>query len=291
MRRKWLVVVGLVVTVVIIAGLLFLQLQITKSNQLEDALVKTVQAFSSDQIDFSGTLITDSPYPISADFQTTINKNASKTSMSVYLLSDTKNSIKAEVISIDGKRYLKILNATDVADKLGDDPLSRSISANIQPLVKQYQNKWIELDQETDAPQSIQCWKSLLGYDTKEELLRASFKKYPFLTLVSEDRTALDGSRVVRYELSPNDQTDDFITAVFGKSQNINECNNSFGKNEKLFITMDEEGSLKEVRLKNEATTIVLKPTTHTEQTSIEQPQTKLKFSDLKKLIDSLFLQ
>ncbi len=291
MRRKWLVVVGLVITVVIIAGLLFLQLQIAKSNKLEDTLIKTVQVFSSDQVDFSGKLITDSPYPISADFQTTINKNASKTSASVSLLSGAKDSIKVEVISADGKSYLKILNATDIADNLGDDPLSRSISANIQPLVKQYQNKWIELDQETDVSQSIQCWKSLLGYDTKEELLRASFKKHPFLTLVSEDRITLDGSQVVRYELSPNDQTDEFIAAVFGKSKNTNECNNSFGKSEKLFIAMDEEGSLKEIQLKNEATIIVLKPTTYTGQTSIEQPQTILKFSDVKKQIDSLFLQ
>lgn len=201
-------------------------------------------------------------------FDANVSGANSSTKASIPLaLAGKQLVLSAQVLVVDNKTYLKFTDVDKALKQIGSDPLSRAIKSNLSRIADKYAGQWIAVDKQ---PRVGDCVSGVSGFQDSglnslgQLLAEPEYKK-------------TDGGSSYTYQIQKPDlptglsdclvegESLDFVTWLSESNQ---------------VTRLDISGA------KFEATIRQAQP-----NLKITEPKTSLKFSELEKALQSLFIQ
>jgi hypothetical protein len=263
--QNWAIVLSLVV-IGIFVSLIFVKIQ--EQSELEDVFSKTTELFSQEELSFEGHgELSSGGRQYKASFQTSISGENSITNASAKLLGG-RTSLELDLFTAGDASYIRLNNASQVLVDLPSDPISNAVKNNLKLLVDSYEDRWIELE---DSDVSEQVSLCILG--VKPEL----FQNQEFIKSFEKTRGRLDEREVLQYEFVLEDGLKD----VSPKSCDLS--------NKRIYIYIDDEsGDIAQVTVGDKRGSITMKSFKVGAVQVVEEPESSLKFTDLKKQLENL---
>lgn len=246
-------------------GYVYLQ---NRDRLTSDEIAAGVNQFvTSNTLSIEGEYISDqlaAPATYSADV---VGQNSETTINTSFLVAGKKLVIPAELRTINNKNYLKLSNSDEALAALGSDPLSRAIKNNLQPISEKFSEKWMLLDADAEKNDCL----DVLSTIQPQNLLNAR----TFLAQPEYEKT--DNGEVYKYQLTGKDLPANFEGCIAADTQiTIAISFNSENAVDSLLVTTNDfTASIKQLEQKIE----------------ISEPKSSLKFSQLKRALQSLFIQ
>lgn len=275
------VVVSLFLLIAAIGGLVWYQ---NKAQAFDLAVLKAVDYVSSGQISFNGEVQLQKEPKYQATFKTIVNKESSMTTAQIsYPSLFSENKVEVQFMSVNGKNYIKIAKVDAVLESLPKDPLSRSIAVNLEPIISQYQNKWIQLDEVAEISQSMGCVDTLRRVNLSDQLKSGRVKLNEHVKLLEKKTVSVNDESATEYQ---------FNVTNIDKLLSNQSINNTCSLNNAQFtLQVAKDGELKQMTVKSKEAEIRITPEEINNQDTISEPTKTVKYSDLKKQIDALFLK
>ena len=275
------VVVSLFLLIAAVGGLVWYQ---NKAQAFDLAVLKAVDYVKSDQTSFSGELQMLKEPKYQATFKTIVNEESSMTSAQIsYPSLFSENKVEVQFMSVNGKNYIKIAKVDAVLESLPKDPLSRSIAVNLEPIISQYQNKWIQLDEGAEISQSMGCVDTLRRVNLSDQLKSGRVKLNEHVKLLEKKTVSVNDESATEYQFNVTN-----IDKLLSNQSINNTCSLN---NDQFTLRVAKDGELKQMTVKSKEAEIRITPEEINNQDTISEPTKTVKYSDLKKQIDALFLK
>jgi len=230
-------------------------------------LGKAVNAFfERESFNVSGQYKENTYLRAPATFSADVQGDESQTSVTLPLrFSGKETELSAQLRTVDGRSYIKFADVEKSLGLLGNNPQDRATKNNLLPIVDKYGGTWILLDEEAEANR---CAEAIQGL--RSEITNVLANQPP------EFEKTESGSRY-QYELSKGEipQTTSGCTDV----QSVT-----------ITFELDENDSVQSMSVESSAFQITVKQSSEG-ALNIQQPKTTLRFSQLKKELQTLFIQ
>lgn len=255
-----------------------------KAQAFDLAALKAVDYVSSDQISFNGEVQMLKEPKYQSTFKTVVNEESSMTTAQIsYPSLFSENKVDVQVMSVNGKNYIKIAKVDAVLESLPKDPLSRSIAVNLEPIISQYQNKWIQLDEVVEISQSMECVDALRRVKLSDQLKSGRVKLNEYVKLLKKKTVSVNDESATEYQFN--------VTNIEKLLSNQSVNSTCTLNNAQFTLQVAKDGELKQMTVKTKEAEIRITPGESNNQDTISEPTKSVKYSDLKKQIDVLFLK